>query len=643
MKHVRQQAAAKDKQLDLAHRTIQRIAVDKNGLEVDDAAKKSYIRQLESRVAGMKSSADLYQLCAELQVEIQSLKDAMQYAEEKASIAEQASVQHQGEAEFLRRGIQLAAEQLARSTGTDITAAMLMSVAQGQSEAIELSSQLAEYQAQIDEMASALTAARSHLQMQHDALQQWQEWETSQTKQASEREASLKAEKRAAKELRLLVDALQGAVDESKREQEAALHRLELERTARQDSEAKVITLQAALRCSEQNECALRAEIQRLAAVERSHVAELQRVQAASQALAAENASLQKKLQHKEKKTHAALPLPELTRRPSGSSSLLSPRQPPASSPLARYTPPGHQKRNRIALNDSISALEAELAQLAAHPALVRPPGPATAAAVVARLPQESLLLSPQQQRIVEEAGGMWHINPVASPDKPPRPQSHHRQQQQAEQQAVAPSPAAARPDYSPAQSLSENAAWRVLEQGLDQQREEDKKMTTLWAPDGHNAVPGHDDECSSETSSSGGDGGGGREFEDLRVEVPGGGSGENISFSPAGIPNTNTQGGLQSPDLGQFSARASTDWLNVSVGDGFRELEGAAAKHRGEKESGGATGSAAKTIAVNAFAGLMPAAAAPVAPTEDAKEKRGNTRSVRQSLFDIARMEMNY
>ena len=267
LRQQRHDATTKDKQLELAHRTIERLAVDKNGLEAGDAAKKSYIRQLESRVVSTQGSVELQALCNTLQADLESLRAQITQAEDDAAVSNEKKSQAEEETRFLRRGIQLAAEQLSKSTGNaDISATLLMAVARGQNEAAELSSQLAESQAQMEEMTTALSSARAHLQTQYEALKSWKEWEVQQTQQLMETEELLKAEKKAHNEVRRHVDAWQGTAAEARRERDAARHRLEVEKTARQEAESKVHALQHALRQSEQQEQAMRREVARLAA-----------------------------------------------------------------------------------------------------------------------------------------------------------------------------------------------------------------------------------------------------------------------------------------------------------------------------------------------------------------------------------------
>ncbi len=616
LRHLRQDATTKEKKLELAHRTIERLSVDKHGLQAGDAAKKTYIRQLESRVTGMKSTSELELMCGQLQAEIQSLRSQLQISKEKAIAAEEVAAKHQAETQFLRRGIQLAAEQLARSSGTDISASMLMAVAQGQHEAVELSSQLAETQGQVDEMAGALTAARTHLQAQHDALLQWQQWETTQSQQAEEREEALRSANEVSKRFLKQVEVLQTAVNEARRERDTARHYYELEKTARQDSEEKTRGLGIALRQSEHNEITLRAEIQRLVIAGNA-------LSGAAAVVAPEPPSLRTAPPTRPSTATAAAVV--------GRTSLPPTRpQSGAAAPDAKFSPAA-TTTTRYFLDVSIAALERELAQMAAHTGLA---------------PRSS---SPQKEKNQKPGTSTWHTNPLA------------------EEAEAAPS--------ASAHSLNESAAWRLLEHGFDQQRAEDRRMNALWQPENEilEAEPttytytDNEEEQEQEESSAAAislaaapsssvnmDAHSTHHHHPaattttaaLRVQVHNDGDANGIGASP-GISSNNgpttsvslaqPRGPLPSPDLGQFSARASADWLNGSIGDGFKQLE--------EDIKNSKSGNGVRGLTVHAYAGVLPSQSTqpPPAAVEERQVEAEKPPPARPTLFDLARMELEY
>lgn len=130
LKQARGDMNEKAKQLDLAHRTIERMAVSKSGLEATSAAEKAYMRQLESRLLALKGASELDQRCAQLKSEVDGLRAQLVACEQRCHSAEEDARQQRTDGELLRRGIELAAEQLTRSAGADVSSTVLMAVAQ---------------------------------------------------------------------------------------------------------------------------------------------------------------------------------------------------------------------------------------------------------------------------------------------------------------------------------------------------------------------------------------------------------------------------------------------------------------------------------------------------------------------------------
>jgi hypothetical protein len=125
-----------------------------------------------------------------------------------------------------------------------------------------------------------------------------------------------------------------------------------------------------------------------------------------------------------------------------------------------------------------------------------------------------------------------------------------------------------------------------------------------------------------------------------LRVELPSdAGTAGNAQFtvtSPGIASNTGpTTTGivlpLPSPDFqGQFAARASADWLNGSIGDGFKQLEE-------DIKQKSTSGNGSRGVTVHAFAGVPPVVQQQQQPAVAEKPP------ARQSLFDLAKMELKY
>ena len=723
---LRKDADSKDKQVELAHRTIERLSVEKNGLEAGDAAKKTYIRQLESRVTGMKGTTELRELCGEMQAEIQKLRAQLQLAEEKATAAEASMAAHQAETNLLQRGLQLAAEQLAKSTGNDISTTLLMNAAEGQNEAVELSSQLAESQAQIDEMAAALTAARAHLQTQHEALQQWQQWESKQTEENSERNQKFMAERKAKETLQRQYQALHSAAQEAQRERDAARHRLELEKTAREQSEAKLVSVQNSLRKSERSEAALRTEVQRLTASELAH----------TQAAAKAQAESRSQLEHAQAKVraqaqaHAEAELAKAQAAARAQASIIeyapavefAPTRPQTESiqlgiPVSSYSSPSRStsvsptkqlrgipsisglRRSDIAeVDESLAALEQELIEMAAHNDLMAPM-PTTAAVPTALSPDASSRFASPQRRI-DAAGGRWRNNPLASPDRPyframsevrsPGASAGFKNEMSGSVVAMSSPRGAIVTQQPPQMTSTQNSvplsrsstgpcsseeAWRTLEQSLEGQRHEERRMASMWQDRNLLTSAG-----ASQSNSAPSNEGHSRQYSGaqgtaahppaavsspaasptaqrpsrgvMRVEIP-----EFAAAAPGlyALPPSpgiaSSRAALSSPDLDRFCSKGSTDWLMNSPA-GRETLQGQEGKTEvGAIGSGKKASPGPREVRLHAYAGFSPSPMAQAAPArcgsttppKSPGKSPGIRRPVRQSLFDLAKQELTY
>jgi hypothetical protein len=240
IKHLRQDNLSKEKQLGLAHRTIERLAVDKRGLEAGEAARKAYIRQLESRLAMVKTPSELKKLCVQQEKEIASLQEELQTANQAMAAAHEEAQAHRTQVLLLQRSVHIAAEQLSKSAGTDMSSELLLTTAQYQEEKNRVSQELQEAHKKLEEMSAALHAARSHLESQHEALLQWQQWEQATSTQTRKLEDALKAEKGTTSSLKMQLSGMQTKVAEMQQAKSRAEHALELERTAREEAEATI-------------------------------------------------------------------------------------------------------------------------------------------------------------------------------------------------------------------------------------------------------------------------------------------------------------------------------------------------------------------------------------------------------------------
>ncbi|GAB4822349.1 hypothetical protein N2152v2_009395 [Parachlorella kessleri] len=266
IKMLRQEVAAKDKQLDLCRRTIDRLTDERAQSEGNAAAQKAYISKLEARLLSVKNTVELQSKCTEYKCQAEHMAQQLRLAEGRAAAAEVARQRQQEEAAFLRRGIDLAAEQLTKSGTGEVPAALLVSLARAQEESISLSVQLADSQQQLAQMASALQHARAHLLEQQKSLEEVQRDGKQSSQDLHAVRSELEAERVALAEQRHVTASLRKQVTALKDERERLRHELELERTATATADEKVRELQAACKKQAKTEDTLQKQLRELKA-----------------------------------------------------------------------------------------------------------------------------------------------------------------------------------------------------------------------------------------------------------------------------------------------------------------------------------------------------------------------------------------
>eukprot|EP00889_Picochlorum_renovo_P006256 jgi/Picre1/33286/NNA_008610.t1 len=240
LKRVRQEKEMKEKQVKLANRTIERLSVKQGATEAEDAVKDAQIRRMERRLAALKSSTDLKQMCDDLEVRVRSLEQDVRIQEQKADDAEKRARDAEREVALLQRGIQVAAEQMTKSSGSDVSSSMLLAVAKGQEEAVSLSKKLADAQEKLEDMSKALVSARKHLTSQHEALMRWKEWEAAEAKSRSSLQQELEDARAKLKQMTDESSKFNAAYADVKREASETKSALEMEKTLRIDLEKRM-------------------------------------------------------------------------------------------------------------------------------------------------------------------------------------------------------------------------------------------------------------------------------------------------------------------------------------------------------------------------------------------------------------------
>lgn len=241
LKKVRQEKDLKEKQVQLANRTIERLCVKQGTTEAEDAVKDAHIRRLETKLAAMRSSGELKTMCEELEVRVRGLEQDVQLQQEKTDAAERRAREAEKECELIKRSLQIAAEQMTKGgSGGDVSSSLLLAVAKGQEEAVSLSKELADAKNKMDEMESALVAARNHLKSQHEALLRWKEFEASQlkSKNALEQEVAMLQEK--VGRMSEQSQTFNASYQDLKNKLTETSGRLEMEKTLREEAEKKL-------------------------------------------------------------------------------------------------------------------------------------------------------------------------------------------------------------------------------------------------------------------------------------------------------------------------------------------------------------------------------------------------------------------
>ncbi|KAL4427721.1 hypothetical protein ABPG75_001810 [Micractinium tetrahymenae] len=268
VRQLRSELEGREKALELARRTVERLMAEKGALEAGAAGTQAYVRKLEARLLSVRGAVELQQICRDLKGQLDSQAHALHEAEARASAAEEAARVAALDAACLKRGLELAAEQLTRSAGAEVPGTLLKAVARGQEEALELSVQLSDAKQQVAQLTSALEQARAHLQAQQTALAQQQNERQQLQQRAEAAEAALEKQRAATAELRKVLDALRPKAGALAEERASLRQQLELERTAAAEAQKEVKQLRAALRQKAATEAALRDELRRALAGE---------------------------------------------------------------------------------------------------------------------------------------------------------------------------------------------------------------------------------------------------------------------------------------------------------------------------------------------------------------------------------------
>lgn len=249
VRKLRQSSSLTARQVQLANRTIERLAIDRGSTEAQDAAKDACIRRLQTQVAVLSKRGELNETAEELSCEMAErvVRLGLELDAEKAQreTLEKAVRDLEEDNRKLKRAVQVASEvQVAAEGASEEREAvhkannnkLLLAVAKAQEEAIGLAKELAAAKNERETMEGALKTARDHLTKQHEALQRWKEFEISHGK----KERSLADEVASLKEVVAGMEGERKARRQLEDKVRGLISEVEVERTRRMEAEARL-------------------------------------------------------------------------------------------------------------------------------------------------------------------------------------------------------------------------------------------------------------------------------------------------------------------------------------------------------------------------------------------------------------------
>lgn len=265
---TRQELDHSNRQLLLAQKTIDRLSSDRSTIEATVTADKEQLRKLEAKLVTARPVGGAGAALAAAQEEASQLHKALEHTQKRMEDAERECERYKQENSALLTGIEIAAEELTRRSGTDISARLLEGIGRAKDEASRTQSCLESSKQKEVHVREALEQARRMLESQHETLVciQTENGKLKSSLEASEEE--LKSEKAVAMELKTLVDALRPKAGAIKQQRDALRKSVELEVAARKAVEAEAVELRQTVEQCQAEIKGLRSELRRLMALE---------------------------------------------------------------------------------------------------------------------------------------------------------------------------------------------------------------------------------------------------------------------------------------------------------------------------------------------------------------------------------------
>ncbi|DBA72756.1 TPA: hypothetical protein ACH3X2_010149 [Trebouxia sp. C0005] len=234
----------KDKQLDLAKRTIERLSCQCNAMEAGVATDKAYARKLEAKLSASKSISDLHARCSQYKLKLRELAQELDEAESRtASVHEIADVRAD-EVGTLRQALQIKASELSKQAGADIHSRLLYAVAKSREEGLALAVQLAECKERIRQAENSADDAHDESRVLREQLDEAESQLQQMEQKLVDTAASCRGFEGNAEEIRSEVHAMQQQVRVLAGEKEDLHHQMHSEQQRSRQHLAQVATLE---------------------------------------------------------------------------------------------------------------------------------------------------------------------------------------------------------------------------------------------------------------------------------------------------------------------------------------------------------------------------------------------------------------
>ncbi|GMH36001.1 hypothetical protein BSKO_03869 [Bryopsis sp. KO-2023] len=161
LKGIKSDASSKDKQLDLARRTVDRLTAEKSRLEANVANDKAYIRKLEAKISTLKSSVELQSRCGFFKNKVRELEEDLRASEARLRASEEVAFHKTEEVRNLQRALDIKAQELSIDAGVDVHSRLLFAVAKGEDECVRLAMQLSDLRGTLRRMEEQLQQSES--------------------------------------------------------------------------------------------------------------------------------------------------------------------------------------------------------------------------------------------------------------------------------------------------------------------------------------------------------------------------------------------------------------------------------------------------------------------------------------------------